>query len=348
MKQETSMYAKCRRSMSTFTTVRLAVFTVILFSGTHGFTDDLIYYSGHQSALASLPAPPILDPGKVSIGGRLFHDPVLSKQKALSCSTCHSLETGGTVRIPKTVGYQGKTHEFNAPTIFNVGNNYRLGWRGKFTSLFVQNENILHDPNLMAIDWPTLLSRLNEDRTYDAVFRAQYGKAADRENVLDALVNYQQSLSTPDSAFDRYIKGDQDALSQVQKSGLRLFLDYGCVSCHQGSNIGGNMFQIFGVFGEPGAKILPTPDELDKRMQSYDREENVFRVPSLRNVEITAPYFHDGRTETLGEAIAIMGMSQLGRRLSDEDIAALEAFLKSLTGVYDGKHLSTAVTKEPG
>ena len=107
------------------------------------------------------------------------------------------------------------------------------------------------------------------------------------------------------------------------------------------------MFQIFGVFGEPGAKTLPTPDDLDERLRLHDREENVFRVPSLRNVEITAPYFHDGRTETLPEAIAIMGMSQLGRQLSDEDIAALEAFLKSLTGVYDGKHLSTAVADEP-
>lgn len=340
------MYAKRRYSKFIVISV-LTSFLGAMFSSALPLSDDLLYYSGEENALAPLPTPPVLDHGKVLIGQRLFHDRVLSKQKALSCSTCHNLETGGTVRIPRTVGYQGKTHAFNAPTIFNVGNNYRLGWRGKFTSLLVQNEAILHDPNLMAVDWPTLLSRLNDDSSYDAVFRAQYGRAADRESVLDALVTYQQSLFTPDSAFDLYMRGDQSALSQAQKSGLRLFMEYGCVSCHQGSNIGGNMFQIFGVFGEPGTTTLPTPDDLDERLRLHDREENVFRVPSLRNVEITAPYFHDGRTETLAEAIAIMGMSQLGRQLSDEDIAALEAFLKSLTGVYDGKHLSTAVADEP-
>ncbi|MDO5898356.1 cytochrome-c peroxidase [Agrobacterium sp. Azo12] len=324
----------------------LAMAAVISCSVVTTFAASLEPYPGHQEALAPLPPPPVLDPSKISLGRRLFHDPVLSGQNAMSCSTCHNLQTGGTIRLSRTVGYQGKVHQFNAPTIFNVGNNYRLGWRGRFTSLPVQNETILHDPNLMAIEWPDLLSRLNGQKSYIEVFAAQYGRQADRENVLDALVAYQLSLVTPDSSFDQYLEGNQQALSPIQKQGLKLFMEYGCVSCHQGSNIGGNMFQIFGVFGDPDARSLHEPEDLEKRLQRHDKEENVFRVPSLRNVEVTAPYFHDGRTETLREAIAIMGESQLGRQLNDEDIAALEAFLKSLTGVYNGKRLSTAVTDE--
>jgi cytochrome c peroxidase len=286
-----------------------------------------------------------LNPAEVALGERLFHDPILSGAGKLSCSSCHDLRTGGTTPAPRSIGYDGRIHAFNAPTIFNVGNNYRLGWRGKFTSLAAQNEAVLLDPGLMAAQWPSLLSRLNWSSDYLAAFRQLYGGAPTRESVLDALVQFQMSLATPNAAFDRFLSGDNGALSSAGKQGLKLFMDYGCVSCHQGANIGGNMFQIFGVFGAPDAEALPTPAEIDARLQLPDREEDVFRVPSLRNVEVTAPYFHDGRTATLRGAISVMGRSQLGRELAENDVEALEAFLKSLTGEYDGKHLSTAVTE---
>lgn len=320
---------------------RTVLLAVLVFSGSLLTTaGEVLTGMAKQEALLPLPDPPKLDPSHVELGGRLFHDKLLSKRWEVSCSSCHNLATGGTIRAARTVGYQGKMHAFNAPTIFNVGNNYRLGWRGKFTSLVSQSDSILHDSNLMAMDWPTLLSRLNSDRSYSEAFSRAYGGAAERDNVLDALVSYQKSLATPDAPFDRFLKGDKNAITQLQKSGLKLFTEYGCVSCHQGSNIGGNMFQIFGVFGEPRAETFPTPEDLDARLDRADQDVDVFRVPSLRNVALTAPYFHDGRTQSLRDAIAVMGRSQLGRQLSESDIEALEAFLNSLTGVYGGKELA--------
>jgi cytochrome c peroxidase len=307
--------------------------------------DGIPQITASQAALSALPPPGNLSPAKVTLGERLFHDPVLSGREKLSCSACHDLNTGGTVRLRRTIGYDGQVHAFNAPTIFNVGNNYRLGWRGRFTSLAVQNEAVLKDPGLMAANWTKLLSRLTDDPSYLAVFRQIYGVPPSRETVLDALVTFQMSLATPNAPFDRFLMGDKGALTPVEKEGYRLFVEYGCVSCHQGANIGGNMFQIFGVFGSPDAEDMSMPSDLDKRLQASDGDESVFRVPSLRNVEVTAPYFHDGSAATLRDAIAIMGRSQLGRKLPQSDITNLEAFLKSLTGEYNGKRLSAVVTE---
>lgn len=303
-------------------------------------SDEVLQTSAAQSALSPLPPPVILPPSKVILGERLFHDPVLSGREKLSCSVCHDLKAGGTIRLPRTIGYDGQIHAFNAPTIFNVGSNYRLGWRGKFTSLIVQNEAVLNDRGLMAANWPRLLSRLRDDPEYLASFRQVYGAPPTRETVLDALVTFQMSLATPNAPFDRFLLGDKAALNPTEKEGYRLFIDYGCVSCHQGANIGGNMFQIFGVFAQPGAAEVAVNSDLDERLQASDGDGSVFRVPSLRNVEVTAPYFHDGSAETLQEAIAVMGRSQLGRELPQNDIDSLQAFLTSLTGEYNGKRLS--------
>lgn len=304
-------------------------------------SDDVLRTSAAQSAVSPLPPPATLPPAKVALGERLFHDPVLSGREKLSCSGCHDLKAGGTIKLPRTIGYDGQIHAFNAPTIFNVGSNYRLGWRGKFTSLVVQNEAVLNDRGLMAANWPRLLSRLSDDPGYSASFRQVYGAPPTHETVLDALVTFQMSLVTPNAPFDRFLLGDKAALNPIEKEGFRLFIEYGCVSCHQGANIGGNMFQIFGVFAAPGAPDIAIESDMDRRLQASEGDASVFRVPSLRNVEVTAPYFHDGSAATLREAIAIMGRSQLGRELSESDVATLETFLNSLTGEYNGKRLST-------
>lgn len=323
----------------------LAAFVLVALCGTVALPgeDELRVHTPQSNAFSPLAPQESLDAAKVVLGKRLFHDPLLSGKAKLSCASCHNLKTGGTVRMPRTIGYDGRVHAFNAPTIFNVGNNYRLGWRGRFTSLAVQNEAVLADPGLMAADWPTLLSRLTQDEIYLAEFRQHYGSAPTRESILDALVQFQKSLATPNAPFDRFLMGDKDALSLAQKQGLTLFTEYGCVSCHQGANIGGNMFQIFGVFGPPVTGATATPSDRGARLRVPDGEEDVFRVPSLRNVEVTAPYFHDGSAATLSEAIAVMGRSQLGRELTQSDIEALQAFLTSLTGEYNGKRLSTDI-----
>ena len=297
-----------------------------------------------QGPLAPVRIVPTLDVGRVELGKQLFSDKILSSKQAFSCASCHDLTKGGTVAVSRTIGYRGKMHRFNSPTIFNVGNNYRLGWRGDFTSLEAQNEKVLMDENLMAIDWDTLLRRLEFHPMYSVRFQQLYGTPADRSNVLDALATFQRSLTTPNAPFDRYLQGDTLALSADARQGYELFQAYGCASCHQGSNIGGNMFQKFGIFTEPVADGDAVDDgDLGRwTITGADRDKGVFRVPSLRNVEVTAPYFHDGRTETLREAVSIMGRSQLGRDLTRQDLTALVAFLKSLTGEFEGKSLSAA------
>jgi len=318
----------------------VAAFVVIL-AAANSFADEGADAPSRGEALSPVAPPGYLDPRKVALGGQLFHDPILSKRGMLSCSSCHDLRAGGTIAVRRTVGYEGRMHAFNAPTIFNVGNSHRLGWRGSTTSLAAQNLKVLLDPNLMGNQWEALLPRLNANDAYRNRFTAVYGRAADADAVLDALVTFQRSLVTPDAPFDRYLKGDTTAISGHQKLGYKLFRDYGCISCHQGSNVGGNMLQIFGVFGDPGSDRSLTASEVEARLDDSDRSQDVFRVPSLRNVELTAPYFHDGRTDSLREAIAIMAKSQLGRALPDGDICAIELFLKSLTGTYDGKALAS-------
>lgn len=298
-----------------------------------------------QEPLAPLSAAPQFSPSKVKLGERLFNDPALSGKERFACRSCHDLKGGGTINMARTVGYEGRIHRFNAPTVFNVGNNYRLGWRGEFTSLEQQNEAVLLDENLMAANWKTLLLRLKTNAPYVREFKIAFGRLPDRPAVLEALAMFQRSLVTPNAPFDRYLNGDTDALSKAQVEGYHLFKRYGCASCHQGSNIGGNMFQKFGVFTAPDASQTDGGEEGDLgrwTITGAHRDRGVFRVPSLRNVDVTPPYFHDGRVETLAEAVVIMAQSQLGQDLPPADVSSIVAFLKALTGEYNGQKLSSS------
>jgi cytochrome c peroxidase len=338
----------------TKSTIALLLFAIASVASTVAYrgataTDRLTAHADTTiSPFAPVRQPVGLDRGKVALGQRLFLDPIISGKNALTCDSCHDLNKGGTVGSRRTIGYQGKMHRFNAPTIFNVGNNYRLGWRGDFTSLEEQNEKVLLDENLMAVDWPTLLARLRSSEAYGGLFKSVYGRRADRDSVLDALATFQRSLVTTDAPFDRYLTGNQQAISEEAARGFELFRTYGCSSCHQGSNIGGNMFQKFGIFAEPLAKGENVSDgDLGRwTITGVDRDIGVFRVPSLRNVQVTAPYFHDGRTDTLAEAVEIMARSQLGREVSPVDLRAIVAFLETLTGEYNGRKLSASPLEE--
>jgi cytochrome c peroxidase len=301
-----------------------------------------------DSVVSSEPIEPIapvtdLDSGRVQLGALLFADKQLSSKNMLSCLSCHDLSTGGTVRAKQTVGYNGRMHRFNAPSIFNVGRNYRLGWRGNFTSLEQQNEAVLLDHNLMATSWSELIPRLRANAQYRAAFQKTYGRSIRRDDVLNALATYERSLVTPDAPFDRYLRGDLEALSNKAKSGYRLFKMYGCASCHQGSNVGGNLFQKFGIFVEQQGDGVVSNGDLGRWTVTHaDSDIGVFRVPSLRNVGLTAPYFHDGRVASLGEAVGVMGRIQLGQEIPENDVEDLVAFLKSLTGTFNGKPLKSA------
>lgn len=298
----------------------------------------------NQEPITPLENPPALDPSKVALGESLFKDPILSGKNNLACSSCHDLNTGGAIDVQRTVGHDGQMHRFNTPTIFNAANNYRLGWLGRFTTLEAQNEAGLLDPNLMASNWDDLISKLNASKNYNAQFEKVYGHEARRVDVLDALATFQRSLVTPDSRFDRYLRGNAAALSPEELRGYELFKSYGCTSCHQGTNVGGNLFEKFGIFDAPPSPA-GTTDESDLgrwTVTHAEQDKGVFRVPSLRNVAVTAPYFHDGRTASLPEAVAIMARVQLGHAASNDDISAFVAFLKTLTGEYKGRPLDAS------
>jgi cytochrome c peroxidase len=296
-----------------------------------------------------LPVPPIeaIDPAKIELGRKMFHDPRLSRGERVSCASCHDLDRGGDDGRARSPAADGRPLDFNAATVFNAALNARLNWRGNFRSVEEQNEAVLLDPRLMNTTWPELMAKLRADGDYRAAFEARYGAAPEREHVLDALASFQRSLLTPDARFDRYLRGERDAINADEARGYQLFKAYGCAACHQGVNIGGNLFQKFGIFHDPFAERGAGASDLG-RYSITGREDDryVFRVPSLRNVAVTAPYFHDGSAASLSGAVEIMARAQLGRELPAEHNALIVKFLRTLTGVYQGQPLAARPDSE--
>jgi cytochrome c peroxidase len=220
----------------------------------------------------------------------------------------------------------GSDLSFNTPTVFNAALSYRLGWEGRFRTLEEQAESSIENPAFMGVRIEEVVARLQVDRDMAQRFRDAFGRDLNRADLLDALATYERSLLTPDSPFDRWLRGDKAALSAEERSGYEIFKSLGCVSCHQGVNVGANLKQRVGVFHPLVAHRL-----------------EVLRVPSLRNVATTPPYFHDGSAPTLHEAVRRMAKSQLNRTLTDEQIDRIVAFLRTLTGTYQGQALRPAV-----
>lgn len=284
-----------------------------------------------------------LDPAKVALGERLFHDPRLARNNAQACANCHQLNRAGTDGLARSITNSGTPEVVNTPTVFNTVFNFRQTWRGAFRSLEEQAEADLHSPRHANTTWEELLPKLRADERYRSDFDRLYPQGFARESVLDAIATYERSLITPNSRFDQFLRGRADALSKEELQGYQLFKNLGCVSCHQGINVGGNLFQKLGIFKDyfkrRGTDI--TQADLGKfNVSGVEQDKHVFRVPSLRNVALTAPYFHDGSVKTLSEAVAIMGETQLGRTLKGQEIALLVAFLSTLTGEYQGRSLS--------
>jgi cytochrome c peroxidase len=292
----------------------------------------------HQEPISPVSLAETIDMAKIALGEALFRDARLSRDGTVACTSCHQLDEGGDDGRTRSIGADGRLLDFNTPTVFNAGLNFRLNWRGNFRALEEQNEAVLLDPSLMNTSWEELLPKLRGDSAYADGFAAAYGSAPDRDNVLDALAAFQRSLVTPDARFDRYLRGERSALSAEEVRGYELFKDYGCIACHQGANIGGNLFQKFGIFVDPFANQETRSDgDLGRlTITRQERDRHVFRVPSLRNVALTAPYFHDGRTASLTEAVRIMADSQLGRELPEADVRSIVGFLNTLTGEYRG------------
>jgi cytochrome c peroxidase len=275
--------------------------------------------------ITPIPEPVTTDPLKIKLGERLFADKRLSRDNSHSCSSCHDIAANGASRNSHDVGVDGSMLPLNTLTIFNAALSFRFGWEGKHRTLEADALAALEGPGIMGTSISQVVEKLQADPDMRRDFAAAYDGRPDRANILDAIARYEPTLVTPGSRFDRWLTGDAAALSDNEMNGYLLFKSLGCISCHQGVNVGGNLFQRHGIF-HPLAS--PKPE--------------ILRVPSLRNVAVTAPYFHDGSAPTLEDAVRKMGVAQLNSTLTEQQVDAIVAFLQTLTGRYRGVPVGAA------
>ena len=284
-----------------------------------------------------LPTNLKFDQKKVALGSKLFRDPRFAKDNSVACISCHSFAHGGADPREVSIGAGGVKHIFNSPSVFNSGFNFRQQWTGGALSLEDLTDKVVKSPRVFATTWADVIGKLSKDDQLVKEFSAIYPTGITATNIQDALAVYQRSLITP-SRFDKYLLGDANAITNDEKKGYQRFKAYGCVGCHQGVNIGGNMFQRFGAMRDYFADRVKDGKKLteaDKGRFNITKSQDdmyIFKVPSLRNVEKTAPYFHNGSVATLEEAVDVMFRYQLGRTAPAEDKALIVKFLKSLSG----------------
>ena len=274
---------------------------------------------------------------KILLGEKLFHDPILSYNQSLSCSSCHILDDGGDDNRQYSLTTEGVPREINTPTVFNAALNPVFTWTGKHESLPAFIGGPLFAERVMNHEWNILLPILKSNTEYQRLFGEIYELPVTQLMVVETLQAFQETLITPNSRFDQYLRGDTSAINDREKHGYALFQSYGCIACHQGRNIGGNMFQKFGLYGDYYESRGRTPQAVDFGRFTVTGDELdrfTFRVPSLRNVATTAPYLHDGSVETLEEVIQVMVRFQLGRNINKTDRVYLREFLETLTGNY--------------
>ncbi len=277
--------------------------------------------------LVPIPIDLKVDDKKVQLGKKLFLDPILSKDKTLSCMSCHNLLHNGADNLAYTKGIDGQRGLFNVPTVYNSAYNFRQFWDGRAKNLKEQALNPIINPVEMGNSMPVVLRDLKQSKEYPALFDALYEDGITEDNLAEVLAEFEKTLITPHSPFDRYLNGDDKALNMHELEGYRLFKTKGCISCHNGINIGGNLYNKFGIYQDAKSEELG-------RYNTTHREEDkyVFKVPSLRNIALTAPYMHDGRAKTLEEAVNIMTKYQLGRPMNKNDLHRIIDFLNTLTG----------------
>lgn len=299
----------------------------------HGASEQTRIESGVEAALKPLPKFQV-NAAEAELGRKLYHDKGLSGDGTVACASCHSLETAGVDAKDRSTGIGGQRGSVNAPTVLNASLNLVQFWDGRAATLEDQAGAPLLNPKEMGSTWPKIVGYLGKDDALKAEFEKVYGEGPTPQNVKAAIATFERTLLTPNSPFDRYLEGDESALDAEQKKGYGLFKSFGCVSCHQGAGVGGNMYQKLGVMGDYFKDRGHPTDADNGRFNVTKREEDrhVFKVPSLRNVVLTAPYFHDGETTTLPQAIEVMANYQLGRPIGPDELRPIARFLESLTG----------------
>lgn len=308
------------------------------FTHSLGSPHDYIIESDQPELLKEpirpLPTTLELNQQKVALGAKLFHDTRLSGDNSISCASCHNLSNGGDDDSIVATGVGGVKGPINSPTVLNSGFNFLQFWNGRAASLKEQAGGPVHNPIEMASSWEEVIGKIGDDVEYVNAFQEIYGEQMSGNHITDSIAEFERSLLTY-SPFDEYLRGDKSAVSQQAQHGYGLFKKYGCVSCHQGVGVGGNLFQRFGALvSYYQDKEVKDVDYGRAELTKNSEDMHVFKVPSLRNVARTAPYFHNGSADKLEDAIQTMAQLQLGRTIPAQDIASIKAFLESLSGNY--------------
>jgi cytochrome c peroxidase len=293
-------------------------------------------------------------PEKIALGKALFFDPRMSASGVFSCNSCHNLATGGDDNLETSIGHGWQKGPRNAPTALNAVFNEAQFWDGRAEDLKAQAKGPVQAGVEMANTPDNVLATLNSMPQYVEWFKAAFPGEADPvtfDNFAKAIEAFEATLITP-SPFDAYLNGDDAALTELQKTGLGLFIDRGCAACHNGVNVGGTGYFPFGLVEKPGADVLPENDKGRFAVTATADDSYVFRAAPLRNIALTAPYFHSGKVWDLTQAVAVMGTSQLGQELSGDEVAAIASYLESLTGkmpeiVYPVMPPETSATPRP-
>jgi cytochrome c peroxidase len=284
--------------------------------------------------IVPLPLSLNVNPGRADIGRQLFRDVRLSANASVSCVSCHDISKGGADSRPHSLGFHGQATGVNAPSVFNAALNFAQFWNGRADSLEAQIDGVVQNPVEMGSKWNDVVAMVARDAAYRKAFTATYKDGVTKANIQNAIASYERTLITPESPFDRYLRGDANAITGQEKAGYAKFKQYGCIACHQGANIGGNMFQKFGVMADYFAQRgNPTKADMGRYLVTGEEDDkHVFKVPSLRNIALTAPYFHDASAPNLDTAVDVMFRYQLGRVASKQDKTQIIAFLNTLTG----------------
>ncbi len=292
---------------------------------------------------------------KIELGKMLFFDPRLSSSALISCNTCHNLGMGGDDNLETSIGHGWQKGPRNAPTVLNAVFNIAQFWDGRAEDLKAQAKGPVQAGVEMASTPARVEATLKSMPAYEVAFAKAFpGEESpiSFDNMAKAIEAFEATLITPYSRFDQFLEGNVKVMSEDEQAGLQIFMDKGCASCHAGVNIGGEGYYPFGVVEKPGADVLPAGDKGRFAVTQTADEEYVFRAGPLRNIELTAPYFHSGKVWDLEQAVAIMGTSQLGEELTDDEIKKITAFLKTLTGEqpkvdYPILPVETATTPKP-
>ncbi|SDH31855.1 cytochrome-c peroxidase [Janthinobacterium sp. YR213] len=289
-----------------------------------------VLHAADKEPIQPITAAKIANPAMVELGKKLFFDPRLSRSGFISCNSCHNLSMGGTDNIKTSIGHNWQRGPINSPTVLNSSMNVAQFWDGRAKDLQEQAGGPIANPGEMAFTHELAIDVLASIPAYRAEFRQVFGQdKLTIEQVTRAIAAFEEVLVTPGSRFDQWLSGKKSALTKDELAGYQLFKSSGCIACHNGPAVGGNTFQKMGVV-EPYKTAMTAQGR--SAVTGKDADRFNFKVPTLRNVELTYPYFHDGEAATLTQAVDVMGRLQLGRTFTPDENAKLVAFLKTLTG----------------